>query len=89
LHHLGSKASNSELQIASLVSKNTLEVLLGSNKTHCDISQDLRHANQGIHPQLYAIYGLFNKGATSYMGPKAILRRYVQSQIHSLKEAIR
>ncbi len=28
---VGSKTSNSELQIASLVSKNTLEVLLGSN----------------------------------------------------------
>jgi hypothetical protein len=88
---IGSKTSNNELQIASLVSKNTLEVLLGSNNVaikHIVIFTIFKHANQGTHPQLYAMHGLLNKGTTSYMGPKAILGGYVQSQMHALKEAI-
>jgi hypothetical protein len=50
--------------------------------------QCLGHAIQGICPLLYATHGLLDESTASYIGLRAILGRYVQSQMHMLKEAI-
>jgi hypothetical protein len=65
-HHLGCKALNNSFQIANVVLKITLEVLVGQlcgSKRCCDVSQFLEHAIQRTHPQLYAEHGLL--GITS------------------------
>jgi hypothetical protein len=69
------------IQIVNVVSKTTLEVLVGqlcNGRRHCDVSQCLRHDIQGIHRQLYAKHNLLNGGITSQMSPQAILIGYAQ-----------
>jgi hypothetical protein len=56
------------IQIVNVVSKTTLEVLVGqlcNGRRHCDVSHCLGHDIQGIHPKLYAKHNLLNGGITS------------------------
>jgi hypothetical protein len=58
--HLASKVLNNSFQIANVVQNIALEFLdlqLCDNRIRFNISQCVRHAIQGIHPQPYANLG--------------------------------
>jgi hypothetical protein len=56
------------IQIVNVVSKTTLEVLVGqlcNGRRCCDVTHCLGHDIQGIHPELYAKHNLLSEGITS------------------------
>jgi hypothetical protein len=47
-----------------------------------------RHAIKGIHSQFDVNFTLFDRGATSSIGPQVFKKKCVQSQMHSLEEGV-